>query len=80
MFHDVKDNLNLQDSSQELSMSSKYDFKDAWYTSIHAIKQKFGTKVKIQIKRWSSILGEFSKEPSTSSDYNFNDRGSLTHV
>ena len=31
MIHDVKDDPILQDSSQELSTSSKYDFKDGGF-------------------------------------------------
>ena len=51
MIYDVKDDPILQDSSQEPSTSSMYDFEDrgSWYTSDHARELKFGTQVKDHI-------------------------------
>ena len=48
MIHDTKDDSIRQDSSQEPSTSTKYDFQDggSWPPSSYARDPKFGTHVK----------------------------------
>ena len=88
MIHDVKDDPILKDSSQEPSMSSKYDFEDRgflmhfkyclraeiWHTS------KESHIMMIHDVKDDPILKDSSQEPSMSSKYDFEDRGFLIHL
>ena len=87
MIHDVKDGSILQDSNQEPSASSLYDFEDggSWHTFIHARELKFGTQVKNHIS-WQSMMSTMTpsskyqvRNPQHPPSMDFKDRGLLTH-
>ena len=87
MIYDVKNDPILQVSSQEPSTSSKYDFKDrgfltnfySWYRAeIWHISQESHIMTIYDVKNYP-ILQVSNQEPSTSSKYDFEDGGFLTH-
>ena len=82
MIHDFKNDPILQVSSQEISMSSKYDFEDGGFLKhiaefLHTSQESRNMTI-YDVKN-DPILQVSSQEPSTSSKYNFEDAGFLKH-
>ena len=86
MIHDVKDDPILQDSSQEPSMSSKYDFQDVGFlTHFSSCKKSENWHISeephimiIYGVKDDPILPDSREEPSTSSKIDFEDGFFLT--